>query len=67
MNATNKISTLRSNGFSVVNCNGLVCRIESEVPFTYGDKVVDVKASQGTYRLTIRGHYKTELPKVITL
>lgn len=66
MKATAKVATLRANGFSVVNCNGFVCRIASPVAFMYGERFVNEKASQGDFRIVIRGHYKTELPKQIT-
>lgn len=67
MKATRKISTLRANGFSFVNCSGNVCRIASLVPFLYGDKRVDERASQGDYRLDVRGHWTKELPKEVSL
>lgn len=63
---SNKISTLRSNKISVFNCSGNICRIASPIPFKYGEKVVDIKASQGDYRLEIRGQYSKELPKIVS-
>lgn len=67
MKPTAKVSTLRANGFSIFNCTGFTCRITSNVPFVYGERVVNQKAEQGDYRITVRGHYKTELPKQIYL
>lgn len=66
MKPTTKISTLRSNSISIVNCSGFICRIAAYEPFKYGDRVVNQKASQGDYRIEIRGHYKINLPKPIS-
>jgi hypothetical protein len=65
MKPSNKISTLRSRGVSVVNCAGNVCRIASPVPFCYGPKTVEEKSPQGDYRLDIRGQYFNSLPCAI--
>ena len=62
---TNKISTLRQNGFSVVNCTGFTCLITSDKPFTYGNKQVNEQREQGDYGLVIKGQFKKELPKII--
>lgn len=67
MKSTAKVSTLRANGFSIINCTGFSCRIACNVPFMYGERLVNEKASQGDYRITIRGHWKNELPKQIAL
>jgi hypothetical protein len=62
---TNKISTLRANGFSVINCTGNQVRIAAPVPFTYGTRQVFEKASQGDYRIVIGGQFSKELPRII--
>jgi len=63
---TRKISTLRSNGFSIFKCGGNICRIASPVPFTYGSKSINQPASQGDYRIELRGHFTKELPLEVT-
>ena len=65
MKPSSKISTLRTRGVSIVNCAGNVCRIASSTPFVYGTTVIDTKATQGDYRLIIRGQYFSELPQSI--
>ncbi len=60
---TNKVSTLRANGFSVCNCSGNICRIASSVPFKYGEKVIDTLSQQRDYRLDLRGHVAREFCK----
>lgn len=63
---TKKISTLRSNGFSIFNCSGNICRLASPVPFNYGAKSIDQPAPQGDYRIELRGHFTKELPLEVT-
>ena len=60
---TNKVSTLRANKFSVINCSGNICLVSSPVPFKYGDKVIDQKVSNGTYQIELRGHVNKEFYK----
>ena len=67
MKPSNKVSTLRTKGFSIVNTSGFICRIASMKPFIYGEKRIDVKDQRGDYRIEIRGHYTTALPKSIQL
>ena len=67
MKETTKISTLRANGFSVINCTGFTCLISSPIPFMYNGKLINALASQGDYRLVIRGHYKKDLSHMVSV
>ena len=62
---TNKISTLRSHGFSVTCLNGFKTMVGSKSPFSVDGKDV-IAHGNGEYRFYIGGHCKKEIPYTIS-
>jgi hypothetical protein len=71
MKATCSIATLRKNGFSIFNCTGNTCRVQTPVPFfvkmTSGELKPARQVRSDAYEFVFRGQFATKLPKEISL
>lgn len=68
MTPSNKTSTLRANGFSIVNVRGNVTLYSHTEPFTFGAKArLAERGSNGRYEISKPGQFATQAMQPYTM